>query len=115
MLCLRLALGLTEQRCVVLLVVGAREHHQQIGHHALERLQGLLQGGPPILAQPEPAACFHAVASNVAATVCRCLHGTMKRRSLLLGFGIPGATALSGGGPVYALNSHGLAPKTPVP
>jgi carbonic anhydrase len=39
----------------------------------------------------------------------------MKRRSLLLGFGIIGATALSGGGTVYALNSLGLAPKVPAP
>jgi carbonic anhydrase len=39
----------------------------------------------------------------------------MKRRSLLLGIGIIGATALSGGGTVYALNTLGLAPKVPAP
>src|SRR5258708_4006663 len=38
----------------------------------------------------------------------------MKRRTLLLGFGILGATVLSGGGTVYGLNTLGLAPKVPV-
>jgi carbonic anhydrase len=37
----------------------------------------------------------------------------MNRRTLLLGFGILGATVLSGGGTVYALNTLGLAPKVP--
>ena len=37
----------------------------------------------------------------------------MNRRTLLMGFGVLGATALSGGGTVYALNVFGLAPKAP--
>jgi carbonic anhydrase len=41
--------------------------------------------------------------------------GTMNRRTLLLGFGIVGATALSGGGTVYALNTLGLAPRASAP
>src|SRR6266568_170428 len=37
----------------------------------------------------------------------------MNRRTLLLGFGLLGATALSGGGTVYALNTLGMVPKPP--
>jgi carbonic anhydrase len=39
----------------------------------------------------------------------------MNRRTLLLGFGLLGATALSGGGTVYALNTLGLVPKPTSP
>jgi carbonic anhydrase len=40
----------------------------------------------------------------------------MNRRTLLLGIGLLGATALSGGGTVYALNALGMVPKpAPVP
>jgi carbonic anhydrase len=40
----------------------------------------------------------------------------MNRRTLLLGVGMLGATALSGGGTVYALNALGMVPKpAPVP
>jgi carbonic anhydrase len=40
----------------------------------------------------------------------------MNRRTLLLGFGLLSATALSGGGTVYALNTLGMVPKpAPVP
>jgi carbonic anhydrase len=39
----------------------------------------------------------------------------MNRRTLLLGFGLLGATALSGGGTVYALNTLGMVPKPAAP
>ena len=40
----------------------------------------------------------------------------MNRRTLLFGFGLLGATALSGGGTVYALNTLGMVPKpSPIP
>jgi len=39
----------------------------------------------------------------------------MNRRTLLLGFGLLGATAVSGGGTVYALNTLGMVPKPAAP
>jgi carbonic anhydrase len=39
----------------------------------------------------------------------------MNRRTLLFGFGLLGATALSGGGTVYALTTLGMTPKAPPP